>query len=58
MSRHDFDVLIGGGGMVGAGLAAILAARCGPKGLRIALVEPRPVLTPLPQDKVRVSLDS
>ena len=57
MSRHDFDVLIGGGGMVGAGLAAILAARCGPKGLRIALVEPRPVLTPLPQEPldIRVS---
>ena len=57
MSRHDFDVLIGGGGMVGAALAALLAARSGPKGLRVALVEPRPALAPLSQEPldIRVS---
>ena len=57
MTRPDFDVLIGGGGMVGAALAALLASRTGPGQLRIALVEPRPTLMPLPQEPldVRVS---
>jgi 2-octaprenylphenol hydroxylase len=57
MTRPDFDVLIGGGGMVGAALATLLAARTGPGQLRIALVEPRPALMPLAQEPldVRVS---
>ena len=57
MSRPDFDVVIGGGGMVGAALAALLASRCHASGLRIALIEPRPALMPLPQEPldVRVS---
>jgi len=57
VSRPDFDVVIGGGGMVGAALAALLASRCHASGLRIALIEPRPALMPLPQEPldVRVS---
>jgi len=56
MTRTDFDVLIGGGGMVGAALATLLAVRSN-GALRIALVEPRPALMPLPQEAldVRVS---
>lgn len=57
MTRPEFDVLIGGGGMVGASLATLLATRSGTAGLRLALVEPRPTLMPLAQEPldVRVS---
>ena len=45
--RRDFDVVIAGGGMVGAGLAALLLHTPATRGLRVALVEPRPPATPL-----------
>jgi 2-octaprenylphenol hydroxylase len=50
VNRPDFDVLIVGGGMVGASLAALLAARPVFAGLRVALIEPKPALMPLPQE--------
>ena len=40
--RHDFDVVIAGGGPVGAGLAALLATAAETRELSIALIEPRP----------------
>ena len=40
--RRDFDVVIAGGGMVGAGLAALLLNTPATGGLKVALVEPRP----------------
>jgi len=46
-ARRDFDVVIAGGGMVGASLAALLATRPATRGLRIALVDPKPVFPPL-----------
>ncbi|MBS0373042.1 MAG: FAD-dependent oxidoreductase [Proteobacteria bacterium] len=46
--RRDFDVLIAGAGMVGAALAARLATGERTRELRVALVEPAPVLAPLP----------
>ncbi len=49
-TRRDFDVLIAGGGMVGAALAALLATGEATRGLRVALVEPQPALPPLPAD--------
>jgi 2-octaprenylphenol hydroxylase len=48
--RREFDVLIAGGGMVGAALAARLAAGELTRALRIGLVEPQPALLPLPAD--------
>lgn len=54
MTRPDFDVVIGGGGMVGAALATLLASRAGSGALRIALIEPRPTLMPLPQEPLDV----
>jgi 2-octaprenylphenol hydroxylase len=47
--RPDFDVVIVGGAMAGAGTAALLAATPATAGLRIALVEPRPA-TPAAAD--------
>ena len=44
--RRDFDVLIVGGAMAGAGAAALLSATPATSGLRIALVEPRPATMP------------
>jgi len=46
--RRDYDVLIAGAGMVGAGLAACLATGEATRRLRIALVDPNPALPPLP----------
>ncbi len=40
--KRDFDVVVVGGAMAGAGSAALLAATPATAGLRIALVEPRP----------------
>lgn len=56
-ARPDYDLLIAGGGMVGSGLAALVAAAEATRGLRIALVEPKPALAPLPGEPldVRVS---
>ena len=53
MTRRDFDVVIVGGGMVGAGCAALLATEL-PR-LRIALLEPRPVTMPSGEFDLRVS---
>ncbi len=44
--KRDFDVVVVGGAMAGAGSAALLAATPATAGLRIALVEPRPVPAP------------
>jgi 2-octaprenylphenol hydroxylase len=44
--RHDFDVVVVGGAMAGAGCAALLAATPATSGLRVALVEPRPAAAP------------
>jgi 2-polyprenylphenol 6-hydroxylase len=44
--KHDFDVVIVGGAMAGAGTAALLAATTATSGLRVALIEPRPVAAP------------
>ncbi len=48
--RRDFDVLIAGGGMVGAALAALLVGRESTRALSVALVEPQPALAPLPSE--------
>lgn len=44
--KRDFDVVIVGGAMAGAGTAALLAATPATSSLRIALVEPRPLAAP------------
>ncbi len=44
--RRDFDLVIVGGAMAGAGAAALLATAQGTAGLRIALLESRPVAAP------------
>jgi 2-polyprenylphenol 6-hydroxylase len=44
--KRDFDVVVVGGAMAGAGAAALLAATPATAGLRIALVEPRPAAMP------------
>jgi 2-octaprenylphenol hydroxylase len=46
--KRDFDVVVVGGAMAGAGTAALLAATPATAGLRIALVEPRPASLPAP----------
>jgi 2-polyprenylphenol 6-hydroxylase len=47
VTRHtDFDVLIAGGGMVGATTAALLADEPALAGRRIVLIEPRPARFP------------
>ena len=47
---HDFDVVIAGGGMAGAGLAALLCAQASRAPLRVAVLEPRPVPFPGPAE--------
>jgi 2-octaprenylphenol hydroxylase len=44
--KRDFDVVVVGGAMAGAGAAALLAATPATAGLRVALVEPRPAAAP------------
>ena len=44
--RRDFDVIIVGGGLVGAACAALLNQSRATSGLTVALVEPAPVLAP------------
>lgn len=44
--KRDFDLIIAGGGMVGAGLAALLGAFRPTEDLRVAILEPRPVSFP------------
>ena len=44
--KRDFDLVIVGGAMAGAGTAALLATNRGTAALRIALLEPKPVTAP------------
>jgi 2-octaprenylphenol hydroxylase len=44
--RRDFDVVIVGGGMVGAAIAALLVTRPEARALRVAIVEPKPADPP------------
>jgi 2-polyprenylphenol 6-hydroxylase len=44
--KRDFDVIVVGGAMAGAGVAALLAGTPPTAALRIALVEPRPLAAP------------
>jgi 2-octaprenylphenol hydroxylase len=48
--RRDFDVVVVGGGMVGAALAALLVTQRATQALRVAIVEPKPQLRPLPDE--------
>lgn len=48
--KRDFDVVVVGGAMAGAGTAALLAADAGTGGLRIALLEPKPAMAAGPQE--------
>ena len=50
--RHDFDLLVIGGGMVGACAAAIAAAHPALGDLRIAILEAQPPAMPPPDDDV------
>jgi 2-octaprenylphenol hydroxylase len=55
--KADFDVVVVGGAMAGAGTAALLATDAKTRSLRIALVEPRPAVAPAVGDplELRVS---
>lgn len=53
MSRPDFDIVVCGGGMVGAGCAALLANEC--RELRIAQLEPQAPPVPAGDFDLRVS---
>ena len=46
--KRDFDVVIVGGAMAGAGAAALMATNPRTAALRIALLEPKPVSAPAP----------
>lgn len=46
-TRTDFDVLVGGGGMIGAAVAALLATDPRARELKVALAESRPASMPL-----------
>ena len=54
---RDFDVVIGGGAMVGAAVAALLVTDPRARGLRVALVEANPATMPLRHEppELRVS---
>jgi len=55
--KHDFDVVVAGGGMVGAGCAALFGAYRPTSALRVAMLEPRPASLPAPDEplELRVS---
>lgn len=57
MAGRDFDVVIAGGGMVGAAAAALLQTDPAARGLRVALAETEPATMPLPGEpaELRVS---
>ncbi len=48
--KRDFDVVVVGGAMAGAGAAALLAADARTAGMRVALLEPKPAAAPAPQE--------
>lgn len=50
--RTDFDVLVAGGGLVGACVAALFAREARLAGLRIALLEARPPDLPPPEGEI------
>ena len=56
--RHDFDVVIVGGGMVGAGCAALLGAYAPTAALRVGMLEPRPVTPPAPDEPVELRVSA
>ncbi|HXQ32189.1 MAG TPA: FAD-dependent monooxygenase [Steroidobacteraceae bacterium] len=56
-ARRDFDVVIAGGGMVGAAVAALLVTAPATATLTVALIEPKPATPPRPEEPldIRVS---
>jgi 2-octaprenylphenol hydroxylase len=48
--KHDFDLVVVGGAMAGAGVAALAAADSRTAGQRIALLEPKPAAAPAAAD--------
>ncbi|HEX7013016.1 MAG TPA: UbiH/UbiF/VisC/COQ6 family ubiquinone biosynthesis hydroxylase [Steroidobacteraceae bacterium] len=56
MTQPDFDVLIIGGGMVGACVAALAASNSAFAELRIGILEPRPPAAPPPDDPSDIDL--
>lgn len=44
--KHDFDVVVVGGGMVGAACAAVFGSYAPTSSLRVAMLEPRPATPP------------
>ncbi|MBX3702476.1 MAG: FAD-dependent monooxygenase [Steroidobacteraceae bacterium] len=46
--KRDFDLVVVGGAMAGAGVAALAAADARTQGMRIALLEPKPATAPGP----------
>lgn len=47
MNDRDFDIVIGGGGMVGAAVAALIVTDPRARGLKVALAEEQPASMPL-----------
>lgn len=56
--KPDVDVIVAGGGMVGACLAAICAQAGGQQALRVAVIEPRPPATFDPSSEVALRVSA
>jgi 2-octaprenylphenol hydroxylase len=50
--KRDFDVIVVGGGMVGAGFASLLGAYEPTQGMKVAMLEPRPVPYPAADEPI------